>query len=158
MELDTMISAFWMLSFKPAFSPSSFTLIQRLFSSSSLSATRVASSAYLRLLYFSWQSWFQLVLHPAQRFSWWTVHISKISRWQYIALTYFFPDFQSVLPWLVLTAVSAHRFLRRQVRWSGIPISLNVFQCVVIHTVFHMGYNNLHSHILTNNCYTLSLR
>ena len=49
---------FWMLSFKPAFSLSSFTFIKRLFSSSSLSAIRVVSSAYLRLLIFSQQSWF----------------------------------------------------------------------------------------------------
>ena len=52
MEPDAMILIFWMLSFKPAFSVSSFTLIKRLFSSSSLSAIRVASSAYLRLLIF----------------------------------------------------------------------------------------------------------
>jgi len=43
---------FWMLSFKPTFSLSSFTFIKRLFSSSSLSAIRVVSSAYLRLLIF----------------------------------------------------------------------------------------------------------
>ena len=49
---DAMIFVFWMSSFKPAFSPSSFTLIKRLFSSSSLSALRVVSSAYLRLLIF----------------------------------------------------------------------------------------------------------
>src|SRR5574341_729427 len=41
-----------MLSFKPTFSLSSFTFIKRLFSSSSLSAIRVVSSAYLRLLIF----------------------------------------------------------------------------------------------------------
>ena len=29
----------------------------------------------------------------------------------------------------------AYRFLRRQVRWSGIPISLKIFQFVVTHTV-----------------------
>ena len=49
---DAMIFVFWMLSFKPAFSLSSFTFIKRLFSSSSLSAIRVVSSAYLRLLIF----------------------------------------------------------------------------------------------------------
>ena len=43
---------FWMLSFHPVFSASSFTFIKRLFSSSSLSAIRVVSSAYLRLLIF----------------------------------------------------------------------------------------------------------
>ena len=41
-----------MLSFKPAFSLSSFTLIKRLFNSYLLSAIRVASSIYLRLLLF----------------------------------------------------------------------------------------------------------
>ena len=52
MEQDAMILGFWMLSFKPAFSLSSFTLINRLFSSSLLSAIRMLSSAYLRLLIF----------------------------------------------------------------------------------------------------------
>ena len=48
---DAMILVFWMLSSKPAFSLSSFTFIKTLFSSS-LSAIRVVSSAYLRLLMF----------------------------------------------------------------------------------------------------------
>ena len=43
---------FWVLSFKPAFSVSSFTFINRLFNSSLLSAMRVVSSIYLRLLIF----------------------------------------------------------------------------------------------------------
>ena len=49
---DAMILVFWMLSFKPAFLLSSFTLIKRLFSSSLPSSIRVVSSAYLRLLMF----------------------------------------------------------------------------------------------------------
>ena len=52
MGLDAMILIFLMLNFKPAFSLSSFTLIKRLVSFSSLSAARVVSSAYLRLLIF----------------------------------------------------------------------------------------------------------
>ena len=44
MGLDAMILVFWRLSFKPAFSLSSFTLIKRLFSASWLSAIRVVSS------------------------------------------------------------------------------------------------------------------
>ena len=48
---DAMIFVFWMFSFKPAFSLSSLTFIKRLFSSS-LSAIRVVSSAFLRLLLF----------------------------------------------------------------------------------------------------------
>ena len=49
---DTMIFIFLMLSFKPAFSLSSFTFIKRLFSFPSVSAIKVVSSAYLRLLIF----------------------------------------------------------------------------------------------------------
>ena len=76
MGLDAMILDFWMLSFKPEFSLSSVTFIKRLFSSSSLSAIRVVSSAYLRLLIFLLESWFDLVLQPAQHFAWCTLHIS----------------------------------------------------------------------------------
>ena len=47
MRPDTVISVFWMLSFKPAFSLSSFTFIKRLCSSSLLSALRVVSSAFV---------------------------------------------------------------------------------------------------------------
>ena len=79
MGADPMILVFWMLSFKPDFSLSSFTFIKRLLSSL-LSAIRVVSSAYLRLLIFSWQTWFQFVLHPAQHFAWCALHISYISR------------------------------------------------------------------------------
>ena len=46
------VFVFLMLSFKPAFSLSSFNFIKKLFSSSLLSAIRVISSAYLRLLIF----------------------------------------------------------------------------------------------------------
>ena len=48
MGLDAMIFIFWMLSFKPTFSLSSFTFIKRFFNSYLLSAIRVVSSAYLR--------------------------------------------------------------------------------------------------------------
>ena len=67
---------YWILSFKPAFSLSFFSLIKRLFGSSSLSGIRVVSSAYLRLLIFS-----PSVLIPAcdsstQNFAWGTLHVS----------------------------------------------------------------------------------
>ena len=52
MRPDAIILVFWMLNFKPAFSLSSFTLVKRLFNSSSLSAIRVVSSAHLSLLIF----------------------------------------------------------------------------------------------------------
>ena len=65
---------FWMLSSKPTFSFSFF--IKRLFSFSLLFALRVVSSHIWGYWYFSQQSWFQLVLLPAQHFSWCTLHIS----------------------------------------------------------------------------------
>ena len=49
---DAMIFVFWILSFKSTFSLFCFSFIKRLYSSSSLSAIRVVSSAYLRWLTF----------------------------------------------------------------------------------------------------------
>ena len=72
---DGMILVFWMLSFKPTFLLSSFTSIKRLFSSS-LSAIRVVSSAFLRLSIFLLAILIPAVLPPAQRFSWCTLHVS----------------------------------------------------------------------------------
>ena len=85
MKPDAMIFIFWMLSCKPAFSLSSFTFIKRLFSSSSLSAIRMVSSAYLRLLIFlptilvPAGSWF--LVHLAQHFSWCNLHTWR-TQWQ----------------------------------------------------------------------------
>ena len=66
---DAVILVYWMLSLKPAFSLSSFSFIKRLFSSSSLSAIRVVSSVYLRLLIF-------LPLGIQKN---WNQHLKKIS-------------------------------------------------------------------------------
>ena len=60
-------------------------------------------------------------------------------------LTYSFPsNNQSVDTCSVLTLASwpAYRFLRKQVRWSGIPTSLKIFQFAVIHTVKGFGIVN----------------
>ena len=125
---DAMIFVFWILSIKPAFSLSSFNFIKRLFSSSLLSAIRVVSSAYLRLLIF-----FLTILIPACASSslafrmMYSAHKlnkqgDKTQPWHTP-----FPIWnQSVVPYLVLTVASlpAYRFLRKQVRWSGIPIWL----------------------------------
>ena len=56
-----------------------------------------------------------------------------------------FPSWnQSVVPCPVLTVVSrpAYRFLKRQVRWSGILISFRIFQFIVIHTAKGFGMVN----------------
>ena len=50
----------------------------------------------------------------------------------------------SIFPFMVLTVDSwpAYRYLRRYVRWSGIPISFRIFQIVVIHIVKGFGIIN----------------
>ena len=130
MGLDYMIFIFWMWSFKPAFSLSSFTLIKRLFSSSSFSAIMLVLSAYLRLLIFLPAIWIPACAScsPAFYMMYSAYKLKKqgdnIQPWHTP-----FPIWnQSVVPCLVLTAASwpAYRFLRRQVRWSGIPISLRI--------------------------------
>ena len=75
MRLDAMPLGFWMLSLEPAFTLL-FDLHQRLFSSSLLSSIKRYHLYIWEYWYFSWQSWFQLVLLPAQSFSWCTLHIS----------------------------------------------------------------------------------
>ena len=117
---DAMIFVFWMLSFKPTFSLSSFIFINRFFSYSSLSAIRVVSSAYLRLLIFLLAS---LIPACASSMMYSAYKLNKqgdnILPWRTP-----FPIWnQSVVPCPVLTVASwpAYRFLKRQVRWSGIP-------------------------------------
>ena len=58
------------LNFKPALSLSSFTLIKRLFGSYPLIVIRMWSSTIWGCWCFSCLSWFHLVTHPAQHFSW----------------------------------------------------------------------------------------
>ena len=76
MGLDATIFVFWKLSFKPTFSFSSFTFIKRLFSSSSFSAIRVVSPAYLKLLIFLLAILILACASSCQRFSWCTLYIS----------------------------------------------------------------------------------
>ena len=144
---DAMILVFWMLSFKPAFSLFSFTFIKRLFSSSSLSAIRVVSSAYLRLLIF-----LPAILIPACATSSLALckmySACKLNK-QGNSIRPWYTPFpiwnQSVVPCPVLTVASwpAYKFVRRQGRLSGIPISFKNFaQIVVIHTVTGFGIVN----------------
>ena len=131
MGLDAMIFVFWILSFKPTFSLSSFTFTKRLFSYSLLSAIRVVSSAYLRLLLF-----LPAILNSARASSspaflmmYSAYKLNKqgynIQPWR----TPFLIWNESVVPCPVLIVASwlAHWFLKRQIKWSGIPISFRVF-------------------------------
>ena len=80
---ECLMLVFWMLSFQLAFSLSSFTLIKRLFSFSSVSVIRVESSSYQRLLIFLPAILipaFQLGVYLDHQFIWFTLHINWISR------------------------------------------------------------------------------
>ena len=127
---DAMILVFWMLIFKPTFSLSSFTCIKRLLSSSSLSAIRVVSSAYLRLLIFlpgnlipvcASSSPAFLMMYSAYKLN---KQGDNIQPWRTS-----FPIWNhSVVPCPVLTIASwpAYRYLKRQVRCLVFP-SLSEF-------------------------------
>ena len=145
MVLDALILVFWTLSFKPAFSLSSFTYIKRLFSSSSLSAIIWVSSAYLRLLIF-----LLAILIPAcesSTLAFCMIYSACKLNKQGDNIQSWYTPFQilnqSVLrPVLTVVSLPAYRFLRRQVRWSGIPISLRISQFIVIYTVKDFGIVN----------------
>ena len=143
---DAMIFVFWMLSFKPTFSLSSSTFIKRLLSSSSLSAIRVVSSAYLRLLIFllailipayASSNLAFLMIYSAYKLN---KQVANIQPW----CTPFPIWNQFVVSCPILTVASwpAYRFFKRQVRSSGIPIFFRIFHSVVIHTVKDFGIFN----------------
>ena len=150
-------SFFSMLNFKPAVLLSSFTFIMRLFSPSSFYAIRVVSSAYLRLLIF-----LPAILIPAHASSSPAFFImysayklnkqgDNIQPWPTP-----FPIWnQSILPCPILTVASwpACRFLKRQVRWSGISISLRIF-----HTLLWSTQSKLcHSQWSRSRCFSGTL-
>ena len=136
---DPVILVFRLLSFKPVFSLFSFSFIKWLFSSSLLSATRVVSSSYLRLLIFlptilipacASSSPAFLMMYSAYKLN---KQGDNIQPW----CTPFPIWNQCVFPYLVLTVASwpAYRFLKRQVRWPGIPIFLRIFYSYCFHSL-----------------------
>ena len=129
-----MILVFLTLSYKPDFSLSSFILMKRLFHSS-LSAMRVISSIYLRLLIIVLE-----ILIPACDSSSSAFHMiystCKLSRETIYSLVMLLSQFWTSLLFHVPSVFfwPIYRFLRKQVRWSGTPTSLRIFQFVVICT------------------------
>ena len=129
------LSFFLIFNFKPALSVSSFTLIKMFFSSSLLSAIKVELSTYLRLLIFLLP-----ILIPACNSSspvflmmCSTYRLNKQGVCRQPCLTPFLVLNQSSVPYRLLMVASwpAYRFLRRQVRWSGISISLRAFHSLL---------------------------
>ena len=114
-----MILVFLMLSFKPAFSLSSFTLIKRLFSSSSFFAIRMAS-AYLRLIFLPpilipachivKAMVFPVVMHGCKS---WTIKTDEVKSLSRARL--------SATPRTVAYQASLSMGFSRQKYWSGLP-------------------------------------
>ena len=97
----------------------------------SLSATRVVSSTYLKSLMFLFPILIPACYSPSSAFL--MMHsvyrLNKQGDSRQPCCTPFLILNQSVIPYRVPTVASwpAHRFLRRQVRWSASPISLRAF-------------------------------
>ena len=128
MGQDSMMLVFWMLSFKPTFSLSSFTFNKRLFSSL-LSSVRVVSCAFLLAnlipTYASFSPEFRMI-YSAYKLN---KQGDNIQPWHTP-----FPIWnQSVVSCPVLTVASwpASRFLKRLVKWSGSPISSRIFNSLL---------------------------
>lgn len=107
-----------------------FHFIKRLFSSSPLSALEWCPLHVCSCWFFSWQSWFQLAIHPGQHFTCCTLQKVKCAAWQYKAMSHSFLNLEPVscsrsnskfALWPV------YGLLRRQIRWSGTLISFRMF-------------------------------
>ena len=132
---DAMILVSWMLSFKPTFSVSSFTFIKRLFSSSSLYAIRVVSSAYLILL----------IIHPAIFFFIVSLFIYLFIFIFYLAALGLSCSMRDLVPWPgiepgppALGAQSPSHWTTREV-----PTQQSWFQ-LVLHPLQHFAWCTLH--------------
>ena len=114
---DAMILLFWMLSLKPAFSLSSFTLIRREDSSSSLSPIRVVSSVYLRLLIFLLEN-----LIPACDSSSLAFHM-MYSAWWWWWFSHWVVSSSCDPMDCSLPGSSVHRILQARMEWVAISFS-----------------------------------
>ena len=132
---DVMISVFLIFSFQLALWHSSFTLMKRLFSSFLLSANRVVSSAYFKLLMF-----LPPILIPAchsSRPAFFMMcsadRLNKQGDSRQPCCTPFSILNQSVVSYrvLIFASLPTYRFLRRQAMWSYIPISLRAFHSLL---------------------------
>ena len=95
--------------------------------------------------YFSWQSWFQVVPHPAQYFTWWILHISEINRvtvYSLILLSHFrnSPLFHVWFNYCFLTCIHSFQEAGQMVWYSH--LLKNFPQFFVIHTVKSYGIVN----------------
>ena len=143
--LDAMIFIFPMLSFKPAFPLSSFTFIK-----GSLILFFLPQGWYHWQIWgywcFSQESWFHASSRPAFCVMYSPYKLNKqgdnIHHWHIIFTIWNQPVVS--YPALNIASWPAYRFLRRQVRWSDIPICNNFpqtsFWLCKLQTLFLLSY------------------
>ena len=123
------------VEFQASFFTLLFTLVKTLFSSSSISAIRMVSSAYLRLSVFLQATMIAvcdssstaiLIMYAAYKLNKQGGNIQPCH-------TPFPVWNQSIVPCPVLTVASwpVYRFLKRQVKWSGTLISVRIFHSLL---------------------------
>ena len=126
---------FLMWNFKSTFSLFSSTLIKSHFNYYSLSAIRIVLSSYLSLMMFLPATLIQACDSCSLAFHmmWSAYKLNKQGDNIQSCRTPSPILNQSIVPCLILTVASwpPYCFLRRQVRWSGIPISLRIFHSLL---------------------------
>ena len=80
-------------------------------------------------------AWIGMLLYPSLWVPW-------LILWIGLLLSWFWNQSIVLCPVVAVTSWHAYIFLRRQVRWSGIPISIRIFQFAVIYTVKGFGMIN----------------
>ena len=123
------------LNVKPAFSLSSFTFIERLFSSlSTIKGGVICISEVIDISPSNLDSSLCFIQPSVSHDV--LCRVNDIRPWRTP-----FPIWNQSVPCPVLTVASwpAYRFLKRQIRWSGIPISFRIF-----HSLLWSKYSNIH--------------
>ena len=146
---DAMILVFGMLHFKSAF-------LSPLLPSSRGSLVPLhflPLEWYLHIWgcwYFSWKSWFQLVLHPAQHFTWCTLHRSYTSRMTVCNPEVLFPRFgTSALLCVILEPkknITCRICLGYLVLFFGLfslHVKLREFLFTCLHIIYHWSLPQL---------------
>jgi len=112
-----------------------FHFIKRLFSCSSLSSIRVVSSAYLRLLIFLpanlSAAWASSRLAFCMMYSAYKLKKQGDNKKPWHTPLPIWNQSTVPCPFLIVVSWPAYRFLRRQVRWSGVPISWSIFHSLL---------------------------
>ena len=126
--------SFWMFSFKPTFSLSSFTFIKRLFSFSLLSCIKGSVICVSEIIDISPDNLIQACASSSPAFLM-MYSVYKLNKQgdniQPQCIPFPFLNQSRCSMSSSFASWPAYKFLRRQVRWSGIPISFRIFHSLL---------------------------